>query len=269
MGNKRLDFAKSAAKQTGKLLLDHFYNGNHQGELKADRTLVTKADRDADLLLQNLIQEKYPDDGILSEEGSTVFPENDHVWVLDPLDGTVNFSLGLHYWGVSIAHLENGVPQTAAVYFPVVDELYSAAKGEGAELNGKPINVSNPPVNSPHAVFVHCSRMHKLYRVQLPFKTRSLGAAAYNLCLITKGTAILAFESTPKIWDFAGSWLIVEEAGGLIRAKGELQPFPAQPGIKYNDHAYAILASATKEVMNEAVAGIHKKINRSVEEKKL
>jgi myo-inositol-1(or 4)-monophosphatase len=259
MENKRLDFIKSAAVQTGKLLLDHFYNGNRQGELKADRTLVTKADQNADLLLQNLIKEKYPDDGILSEEGSTVFPENDHVWVLDPLDGTVNFSLGLHYWGVSISHLKNGVPQTAAVYFPVVDELFSASRAEGAELNGTPLLVSNPPVDSPYPVFVHCSRMHDKYQVKLPYKTRSLGVAAYHLCLITKGTAALAFESTPKLWDFAGSWLIVEEAGGLIRAYGKRQPFPAHPGTKYSDHPYAILASASSEVMNEAVAGIHKK----------
>jgi len=259
MENKRLDFIKSAAVQTGKLLLDHFYNGNRQGELKADRTLVTKADQNADLLLQNLIKEKYPDDGILSEEGNTVFPENDHVWVLDPLDGTVNFSLGLHYWGVSISHLKNGVPQTAAVYFPVVDELFSASRAEGAELNGTPLLVSNPPVDSPYPVFVHCSRMHDKYQVKLPYKTRSLGVAAYHLCLITKGTGILAFESTPKLWDFAGSWLIVEEAGGLIRAHGEHQPFPAQPGIEYSDHPYAILASASSEVMNEAVAGIRKK----------
>jgi myo-inositol-1(or 4)-monophosphatase len=259
MENKRLDFIKSAAVQTGKLLLDHFYNGNRQGELKADRTLVTKADQNADLLLQNLIKEKYPDDGILSEEGSTVFPENDHVWVLDPLDGTVNFSLGLHYWGVSISHLKNGVPQTAAVYFPVVDELFSASRAEGAELNGTPLLVSNPPVDSPYPVFVHCSRMHDKYQVKLPYKTRSLGVAAYHLCLITKGTAALAFESTPKLWDFAGSWLIVEEAGGLIRAYGERQPFPAQPGIKYSDHPYAILASASSEGMREAVAGIRKK----------
>jgi len=256
MSNHRLAFAKRAAVETGKILLDLFHNGNRQGQLKADQTLVTKADRDADRLLQDLIGKEFPGDGILSEEGSTVFPENEHVWVLDPLDGTVNFSLGLHYWGVSIAHLEHGVPQTAAVYFPVVDELYTASSGEGAELNGKQILVSNPPVDSPYSVFVHCSRMHKLYQVTLPFKTRSLGAAAYHLCLITKGTALLAFESTPKIWDFAASWLIIKEAGGVIRTTGDLQPFPARIGIKYNDQAYSILAAASEEVMDKAVAGI-------------
>lgn len=259
MSNQRLVFAKSAVIETGKKLLDYFHNGNRQGELKTDQTLVTEADRDADRLLQDLIGKEFPGDGILSEEGSTVFPENEHVWVLDPLDGTVNFSLGLHYWGVSIAHLEHGVPQTAAVYFPVIDELYTASSGEGAELNGTQILVSNPPVDSPYSVFVHCSRMHNLYQVNLPYKTRSLGAAAYHLCLITKGTALLAFESTPKIWDFAASWLIIKEAGGVIRANGDLQPFPAQSGIKYNDQAYSILAAASETVMDKAAAGIFTK----------
>jgi len=101
--------------------------------------------------------------------------------------------------------------------------------------------------------------MHKKYQVKLPYKPRSLGATAYHLCLITKGTAVLAFESTPKLWDFTGSWLIVEEAGGLILSTGDRQPFPAQPGIKYSDYPYAILASASSEVMDEALAGIHKK----------
>jgi myo-inositol-1(or 4)-monophosphatase len=256
MTNQRLAFAKSAAVETGKKLLDHFYNGNRQGKLKADQTLVTKADRDADRLLQDLIGKEFPGDGILSEEGSTVFPGNEHVWVLDPLDGTVNFSLGLHYWGVSIAHLEHGVPQTAAVYFPVIDELYTASSGEGAELNGTQILVSDPPVDSPYSVFVHCSRMHDRYQVTLPYKTRSLGAVAYHLCLVTKGTALLAFESTPKLWDFAASWLIIKEAGGVIRANGDLQPFPAQSGIKYNDQAYAILAATSEAIMDKAAAGI-------------
>jgi len=250
MSNQRLEFAKYAAIETGKILRDHFHNGNRQGELKTDKTLVTNADRDADRLLQDLIEKEFP------------------AWVLDPLDGTVNFSLGLHYWGVSIAHLKHGVPQTAAVYFPVVEELYTASSGEGAELNGTPILVSNPPVDSPYAVFVHCSRMHNLYQVTLPYKTRSLGAAAYHLCLITKGTALLAFESTPKLWDFAASWLIVKEAGGLIRANGSTKPFPAQSGFDYNDHQCSILAAASEAVMDKAAAGI---INNklSVEEKRL
>ncbi|MCK4490825.1 MAG: hypothetical protein KAU23_11215 [Anaerolineales bacterium] len=256
MSNQRLEFAKNTAIETGKLLLDHFHHGKHQGELKSDRTLVTKADRDADQYIQKLIRDHFPSDAILSEEGNTIFPENPDVWVVDPLDGTVNFSLGLHYWGVSIAHFKHGIPQSAALYFPVIDELYSASAGKGADLNGKRIQVPNSPVDSHYPIFVHCSRMHGLYNVALPYKTRSLGAAAYHLCLIPKGSAILAFESTVKLWDFAGSWLVVKEAGGFIQPVGNQQPFPTQSGFDYNDRAFAIIAAASEDVMNKAAANI-------------
>ena len=254
--SERLEFAKTTAITVGKVLLDHFHHGTRQAELKSDQSLVTEADHKADHLLQKMIREAFPSDGILSEESSTIYPENEHVWIIDPLDGTVNFSLGLHYWGVSIAHLESGIPQDAALYFPVIDELYTATAGAGAELNGKTLQTSSPPVKSPHAVFIHCSRMHKLYQVSIPYKRRSLGSAAYSLCLIPKGTAILAFESTPKIWDLAGSWLIVEEGGGVVRAFEGQQPFPAQPGIEYNDRSFRVIGAATEKVMEEAVAGI-------------
>ena len=70
-------------------------------------------------------------------------------------------------------------------------------------------------------LFVHCSRMHQRYNVNLPYKKRSLGAAAYHLCLIANNKAVLALESTVRIWDFAASWLIIQEAGGLIESFGE------------------------------------------------
>jgi myo-inositol-1(or 4)-monophosphatase len=259
MYKKRLEFAKSTAVETGKRLIDHFYNGNREAEMKSDRTLVTEADRDADQFIQALIKSEFPADGILSEEGSTKFPENTHVWVLDPLDGTVNFNLGLHYWGVSIAHFKDGIPKTAAVYFPVIDELYSASIGQGAELNGKKLHLSKPRVATPYPVFVHCSRMHKEYKVRIPYKTRSLGSAAYNLSLITKGTAVLAFESEPKLWDYAACWLIIKEAGGVIRALGEQQPIPAEIGLDYKDQAHSILASQSEGELTKAEAGIHKR----------
>jgi len=259
MMSDRLEFSKNAAITVGKELLDHFHHGNRKAELKSDHTLVTEADHKADHLLQEMIKKTFPSDGILSEESSTIYPDNEHVWIIDPLDGTVNFSLGLHYWGVSISHLKSGQPHDAALYFPVIDELYTASTGAGAELNGKPLLTSNPPVKSPHAVFIHCSRMHKHYQVTLPYKRRSLGSAAYSLCLIPKGTAILSFESTPKIWDLAGSWLIVKEGGGIIRAFEGQQPFPAHPGIDYSDRSFSVISTSTENLMNEAIAGIKRR----------
>lgn len=252
----RMQLAITAARKTGDLLRELFQNGSNGGRLKADRTLVTKADRKADQLIQSLIRESCPADGILSEENSTVYPSTQHAWVVDPLDGTVNFSHGLIYWGVSLAHLVDGRPQDAALYFPMVDELYSASAGKGAFLNGQPLSIQEEwdPDLSP--IFVHCSRMHQRFAVRTPYNKRSLGAAAYHICLIASSTAVLAVESTPKIWDFAASWLVVEEAGGAVRALGEDQPFPAQPGLDYARKPYPIIAARSSRILEEAALGI-------------
>ncbi|MCJ7734549.1 MAG: hypothetical protein MUP11_08365 [Anaerolineales bacterium] len=245
----RLTLASNTALETGKKLLDLFHQGKQQGELKSDQTLVTGADRAADQFIQTQIRNTFPEDGILSEENSTVFPDGEHTWVVDPLDGTVNFSQGLHAWGVSIAHLKDGNPVNAAVYIPVIDELYTASLGSGAKLNGNPLKISESPDDSLFPIFVHCSRMHKLYKLKTRYQKRSLGAAAYSLCLIAKSSAVLALESTPKIWDFAASWLIIKEAGGVIQALGNHQPFPAEPGMDYLKHPYTILAAVTEEIL--------------------
>ena len=252
MKSSRSDIARKAALQTGKILLGLYQKGDRTGFLKEDQTLVTKADRTADKMIQELILGEFPGDQILSEEGSTIFPNCQQVWIIDPLDGTVNFSRGLDYWGVSIAHLENGEPRSAALYFPVTDELYTAVQGEGAFLNDQPLKVVEDFDEDLFPIFVHCSRMHKHYRGSLPYKYRSLGAAAYHLSLVANNTAVLAFESTVRIWDFAASWLIIQEAGGKIESYGEQQPFPAQPDTDYHDIPFPIIAGASRKVLAEA-----------------
>jgi myo-inositol-1(or 4)-monophosphatase len=256
MASNRLSIARRAALQAGEELVKLYHTGNQTGELKADHTLVTEADRRSDQIIESLIREAFPLDGILSEESSTVFPNSEHAWVVDPLDGTVNFSHGLVYWGISIAHLKNGQPQDAAVYFPLLDELYSASLGKGATLNGEPLSLQQITKEELVPIFVHCSRMDQRYQIKTRFKKRSLGAAAYHICLVARSTAALALESTPRIWDFAGGWLIVQESGGAITALGEDQPFPAQPGIDYANKPYSILAARTIQVLEEAQAGI-------------
>ena len=252
MKTSRSDVARKAALQTGKTLLSLYQNGDQTGFLKKDHTLVTEADRAADKMLQEMILSEFPGDQVLSEEGSTIYPNNQHVWIIDPLDGTVNFSRGLDYWGVSIAYLENGRPQAAALYFPVSDELFTAIQGGGAFLNGQPIKVIEDFEKNLFPIFVHCSRMHKLYQVNLPYKYRSLGAAAYHLCLIANNKAVLAFESTVRIWDFAASWLIIKEAGGTIEPYRDKQPFPAEPGTDYHKIPFPIIAAVSQNVLDQA-----------------
>lgn len=259
MVSNRKDLARKAALQTGKTLYELYKKGGQTGFLKEDRTLVTEADQAADKMIQEMILEEFPTDQILSEERSTIFPDSEHVWVIDPLDGTVNFSRGLDFWGVSIAHLENGIPQSAALYFPVSDELFTAAKGEGAYLNDQPLEIVEEFDQDLFPIFVHCSRMHKRYKVNLPYKTRSLGAAAYHLCLIATNKAVLAFESTVRIWDFAASWLVIQEAGGAIELYEGNQPFPAEPGTDYHNIPFPVLAAISNEVLDQARNGIARK----------
>lgn len=255
----RLGVAVQAARTTGAMLADLFHTGNQQGRLKADRTLVTEADQAADEMIREIICGSFPGDGILSEEGSTTLPDTEHVWIIDPLDGTVNFSRGLLYWGVSIAHLEGGFPRSAAVSFPLINQLFSASLGEGAWLNGQRLS-TNPDFDaSLFPLFLHCSRIHQRYQIELPYKKRSLGAAAYHLCQIANNNAVLAFESTVRIWDFAASWLIIQEAGGRIASFSESNPFPVEPGKDYHKLPFPIVAAVSDTVMEEAKQNITRK----------
>jgi myo-inositol-1(or 4)-monophosphatase len=175
--------------------------------------------------------------------------EKNAVWVIDPLDGTTNFSLGLHYWGVSIARLVGGFPEIAAIYFPLIDELYTAQKGKGASLNTEHIYARPAQKGYQRTFFSCCSRTHKYYDVRVRYKTRILGSAAYDLCTVARGVSVLGFQATPKIWDIAAAWLIVEEAGGVIETHDGSNPFPIEAERDYNQQIYPTLAASNRPVL--------------------
>ncbi|MCJ7701602.1 MAG: hypothetical protein MUO62_08480 [Anaerolineales bacterium] len=241
-----LDFTSHLAQEAGKLLLDYYQPSGIQAKFKSDRTVVTEADLAADRLISAALQGKFPNDGILSEEKNTTFPQDKtFVWIIDPLDGTTNFSLGLHYWGVSIARLRNGNPDLAVLYFPLLDELYTASQGGGAFLNGNRLQVKTPSPSQPTTFFSCCSRAHKHYQIDLRYKTRILGSAAYSLCTVARGSSRLAFEVTPKVWDFSGSWLITREAGGVIAPLEGSTPYPLVPSVDYSSKSFPLLVATT------------------------
>lgn len=255
-----LSFATQLARQTGQLLLEHFNSPNTQTNLKPDGSVVTEADLAADHLIAQAIHNSFPTDFILSEE---LHPSNDgtaaNLWVIDPLDGTTNFSLGLHYWGVLIARLADGWPECAALYFPLLDELYTVQSSQGAYLNGEPIGVKPPNPDQPAAFFACCSRTLNHYNVSVPYKARIFGSAAYSLCAVARGIAVLSFEAKPKIWDIAGAWLLVKEAGGIIQMPDGSQPFPLVPGTNYAMQSFPTVAAATQELATSALSQIRPK----------
>ena len=255
--NNLLPFAIRLARQTGQLLMQYYRRTNLATELKADKTLVTEADLTADRLISSALRETFPEDGLISEELQPVSPGDiSRVWVIDPLDGTTNFSLGIPFWGVSIACLVDGWPEIAAVYFPVLDEMYSAERGKGACFNDTLLRVDSSMLNRPGTVFACCSRTYRRYNVSIPYKARILGSAAYNFSILARGIALLAFEATPKIWDIAGAWLVVSEAGATIQSLDGVTPFPITPATEYRNHNYPTLAALNAELETNALSQI-------------
>jgi myo-inositol-1(or 4)-monophosphatase len=248
-----LTFAAQLAVETGKHLLEFFTPDGTITSLKEDNSVVTEADLSADQLIAQSIQREFPTDSLISEELQPTIGEADTaVWVVDPLDGTTNFSLGMPIWGVSIARLKNGWPTLGAVYFPVLDELLTAEQGSGAFLNGERIHSQSPIQGKPTSFFSCCTRTHRHYYVSIRYKTRILGSACYTICAVARGMAVVGFEATPKIWDIAASWLVVTESGGVIETFDGSQPFPLQADFDYRQASFPILSAANSELISTA-----------------
>jgi myo-inositol-1(or 4)-monophosphatase len=244
-----LDFAAGLARQAGALLVEYFRRGQFNPTLKPDHSVVTEADVAADRLIAGAIQAQFPNDLLLSEELAPSYdPQGlaqQAVWIVDPLDGTTNFAVGLQHWGVLIARLVNGMPDTGVLYFPLLDELYTAQRGRGAALNGLPLRTPAPGDLSPVSFFSCCTRTARRYNVSVPYKMRILGSTGYTLAAIARGLAIVGFESTPKVWDLAAGWVLIEEAGGVIESYTEPAPFPLRPGLDYVRQSFPTLAAAS------------------------
>ncbi len=260
--NNQLSFAENLARQTGELLSQYYYNQpTFSAHLKTDKTMVTEADLAADRLIADSIRQAFPEDGLVSEELQPVSPRDvSRVWVVDPLDGTTNFSLGIPFWGVSIALLVDGWPETAAIYFPVLDEMYIAQKGKGARFNDSPLLMDAAVQNRLGSFFACCSRTHRRYNVSVPYKPRILGSAAYNFCILARGIARLTFEATPKIWDIAGAWLVVSEAQAVIEPFNGTMPFPISPLTEYRKQNFPTLAAISAELEITARSQIQPKL---------
>jgi myo-inositol-1(or 4)-monophosphatase len=254
-----LAFITQLAQSTGEILLDQFRAKDIDPRLKSDHTIVTNADLAADKFIRTAILSAYPNDSVLSEEASTVFPESGGAtWVIDPLDGTSNFSLGLHYWGTSIARVVNGMPQLAGLCFPALGETYTAVCDGGAFLNGHRLDVNDASRTPPIAVYTCDSRLHRQYNVKIRIKPRILGSAAYNYCAVAAGISKLGIETSPHLWDIAASWLVVHEAGGHFRT-WDSPVFPASPGQDYAQKIFPASCAATVDLLDEADQKISKK----------
>lgn len=231
-----------AATEAGAKELMRFFNGTFTISNKEGvNNLVTEADHAADKAIQAIIRQAFPGHGIVSEETAEIVSESEYKWIIDPIDGTVNFANGIPICCVSIGLEHNGKMLMGAVYNPNMKEFYFAEKGLGATLNDNKIAVSNKKEvlksclvtgfpytyldqpNGPLQVF------ERLIRRGIP--VRRLGSAAIDLCWVAAGRFDGFYEHQLNAWDSAAGFLIVEEAGGKVTdLKGDIYS-PYQPGI--------------------------------------
>ncbi|NES18986.1 MAG: inositol monophosphatase [Symploca sp. SIO3E6] len=250
-----LDFARDITERVGTHLLPDFRQV--QALQKADGSLVTQADHWADQEIREAIASRFPSHGILSEEGEHKFPDNDWCWIIDPLDGTTNFTRGIPLWGISLGLLYQGTPVFGYVHFPPVGQSFHgfwrgdsgiAELKNGAFMNELPIHSSTDTPSNNH-FFNLCSRSTSILQQPFPCKMRMLGVASYNFITVATGAVLGGVEATPKIWDIAGAWVIVQAAGAVWVPLNSESIFPLKVGIDYGDRTFPTLVAAYPELV--------------------
>jgi myo-inositol-1(or 4)-monophosphatase len=217
--------ARALAIEAGELMLGERERAQLSYSFKKGTELVTSADLAVDQLISAKIKQKFPEHVILSEESSPdigrVEDLSSPLWIIDPIDGTVNYAHGHNQSAVSIAYADDGDIEVGVVLNPFTNELFSAIKGKGALLNGQSIKVAQennveraivatgfpyeksgikPMIERVGAILNHCADI------------RRLGSAALDICWVASGRLDAYYESL-NLWDFAAARLIASEAG--------------------------------------------------------
>ena len=228
-----VETAEAIAREAGALLRDFYRSGVH-AEYKGDVDLVTEADRASEALITKRLHAAFPEHGIYGEEGTRTALESEFRWYVDPLDGTTNFAHGFPVFCVVLGceRRSPGLPAdqdgemvAGIIYDPLRDELFSAAAGQGATLNGEPIHVSRTKLLQ-ESLIATGFPSHKRHRspnahFYQEFTLRShgvrrAGSAALDLAYVACGRMDGYWEFNLNPWDTSAGFLLVEEAGGTV-----------------------------------------------------
>lgn len=226
---KYLDPATDLARQAGDIIRGKFGGNFEKGYKSCPADLVTEVDRQAEDLITAGLRAKFPDHTIIGEEseGTAEASPDGYTWYVDPLDGTTNFVYGIPFCCVSIGLASSKGMVAGVVYDPFRDECFSAAKGRGTFLNGRPVRVDGTRKTLKEGLLVTGYPSNERFRDRLQrinyhrliescANLRALGAAALELAYIACGRLTGFWENTLRPWDVAAGSLLVEEAGGRV-----------------------------------------------------
>ncbi|MGN0893560.1 MAG: inositol-1-monophosphatase [Succinivibrio sp.] len=223
-----LNIAARAARAAGNLIARNIgQQDSFDIQEKNKDDLVTSIDKQCEKEIVDILLQKYRDHSVLAEESGVLGnPDSEYQWVIDPIDGTTNFVQGIPHCAVSIALRHNGKTEIGVVFDPMANEMFTAARGEGASLNGRRIRVANSDTLDGSVIG---TAFPTRYRDRMPAylelfgrlisncaDIRRSGSASLDLCYVACGRLDGYLEQGLKLWDFAAGDLIVREAGGLV-----------------------------------------------------
>src|SRR5213080_5617748 len=219
-----LDTAEEAARGAGKLLRQNFRR-QHRVNAVAAHDLKLEIDIQAQELITKLLLEEFPEHALYGEEGVAGDQSTEHQWIVDPLDGTVNYFYGIPHFCVSIAlRLRNEV-MVGVIYDPIRREMWKGQKGETPKLNGAPFRVSERADLAEAVVSIGLAKTAETINTNFPLlqqmihrvrKCRVLGSAALDLAYVACGRFDAYIETGISLWDIAAGSLLVENAGGTV-----------------------------------------------------
>ena len=240
--SQHLETAIDAARAAGQLLRDHFSQARRVNEFAA-HDIKLALDVEAQDLITRLILERDPTHAIYGEEGLAGNQASEFQWIVDPLDGTVNYFYGIPHFCVSVALRQNETILAGVIYDPMRDELFTTEHGADARLNGAAIHVSPRSELSEAILSVGLAKVAETIDTNLPVleqlihrvrKCRMMGSAALDLAYVACGRLDAYIEAGISLWDVAAGILLVRNAGGQV----EMSPRPQRPD------KYAVVASS-------------------------
>jgi myo-inositol-1(or 4)-monophosphatase len=234
------------ARQAGQILYSG-YEKDHQVDYKGLIDLVTEIDHQSEDFLIGEVQRLFPGHHILAEESGALDGVGEHLWLIDPLDGTVNYAHGVPMFCVSIAYAYQKQVTLAAVYDPMRDELFTAERGKGSRVNGRLLHVSQTQelqksllvTGFPYETWAMVRNNFDYFTklAKLTQGVRRLGSAALDMCYVGAGRFDGYWEMAVKPWDVAAAGLIAEEAGAKVtNVDGEANYFQSVLGANPTLH---------------------------------
>jgi myo-inositol-1(or 4)-monophosphatase len=224
-GESAIDVARRCAREGGAIALGRF-RGAQQIDVKGHRNIVTDTDVAVELHIKTLLTEAFADHGVLSEETApTTDPSRGWTWVIDPIDGTKNYAMGIPFWCVNVALCRDGEPLLGVTYDAVHDECFEAIGGEGATCNGRSVRSSERPDVLSSVICIDLGYDDAKGSAQLDLMRRIFpntqgiritGSAALGLAYAAAGRVDLYTHMNVSPWDIAAGIVLVREARGTI-----------------------------------------------------